>query len=131
MRRARYFWVNRQHPFYREFRKIVIRSVGVEDNLKNLMIKLKGVKLAILYGFFAKGWERKDSDVDILIVGKTDVEDDLLKELAVLEKRVQREINYRLYTEKEYRQRRLAKDAFLEEILSDQKVVLKGDPDAV
>ena len=129
---ARYFQANTKHPLYPEFKKIIAKSAGgIEESLKDLVNGIKEIKAAILYGSFAKGKERKESDIDLLIVGKPEVEDKLLKKLAVLEKQIQREINYKLYSEKEFRKKRKENDLFLEEVLSDQKIILKGNPDAI
>lgn len=128
---ARYFRANTQNPFYPEFKKIVAKSVGVEGSLRDLVEGIKTVKLAILYGSFAKGRERAESDVDLLVVGKPEAENRLLRKLPPLEKKVQREINYKWYSEKEYREKRLKKDPFLEEVFGDRLVILKGDPNAV
>ena len=129
---ARYFQANTKHSLYPEFRKIIAKGAGgIEDSLKNLVKRIKDIKTAILYGSFAKGTERKNSDIDLLIVGKPEVEDKLLKKLPVMEKEIQREINYKLYSEKEFRKKRKEKDPFLEEVLADKNILLKGNPDAV
>ncbi len=128
---VRYFQANSEHSLYPEFKKIIAKSAGVEESLKRLVDKIKGVKVAILYGSFAKGTERKESDIDLLIIGKPEVEDQLLKKLPTLEKQIQREINYKLYSEKEFRKKHKANDPFLEEVFGDKKIILKGNPDAI
>ena len=95
------------------------------------MARIKEIKIAILYGSFAKGKERRDSDIDLLIVGSPRVEDRLMEEIPGLEKQFQREVNFKLYSEAEYREKRAKGDPFLEEVLSDQKIILKGNPDAI
>ena len=125
---ARYFQANTQNVLYPEFKKIVAKTSGVETSLRELVEPMKEIKLAILYGSFAKGKEREDSDIDLLVVGSSPAaEDALVKKLPKLEKRLQREINYKLYTEAEYRKRCKMDDPFLKEILSDKKIILKGN----
>lgn len=128
---ARFFQANTRHPLYPELKKIVEKIAGVEGTLRDLFRGIKGVKMALLYGSFAKGKERKDSDIDLLVVGNPRLEDQLLKQLPKLEKEFQREINYKLYSDKEYREKRAKRDPFLEEVLTDKTIVLKGSPDAV
>jgi len=44
------------------------------DNLENVVSRLKGmktVKAAILFGSYAKGRQRKDSDIDICVISDT------------------------------------------------------------
>jgi len=128
---ARFFQANTQHPLYPELKKIISKTVGAEGILHDLVKKVKEVKLAFIYGSFAKGTERSNSDIDLLIVGKPQVEAKLLKEIPQLEKKLQREINYKLYSEKEYRKKKKGGESFLEEVLSDKKIILKGNPDAI
>lgn len=128
---ARFFQANTRHPLYPEIKRIIAKTAGVEGTLRNLVERLPDVKMAMIYGSFAKGGERKESDVDLLIVGKPRVEGKLIGEIARLEKKLQREINYKLYGEEEYRDKRRRRDPFLEEVLNDRKIVLKGDPHAV
>ncbi len=128
---ARFFQANIKHPLYSELKSVISKTAGVEGTLKNVVAHIKGIKIAILYGSYAKNAQRKESDVDLLVVGKPSVENELLKEISILEKRIQREINYKLYSEREYRNKRLKNDPFLEEVLDDQKIILKGNPYAV
>jgi len=129
--RARFFQTNVKHPLYPELKKIIAKTVGVEGSLREIFSRVKEVKLALLYGSFVKGKERADSDIDLLIVGRPDLEDRLIKEMTRLERKLQREINYKLYSEPEYREKQKKGDPFLEEILSDQIIILKGNPHAL
>lgn len=128
---ARFFQANTQYSLYSELRGIVAKTSGVEGALRRLMEQLKDVRVALIYGSFAKGAERENSDVDLLVIGNPKTETTLIKKLRLLEEKLQREVNYNLYSEKEYRQKRSEDDSFLEEILTDKKIVLKGNPDAV
>jgi len=90
--------------------------------------KIKGVDTALIYGSYAKGALRHDSDVDILIVaGQPEAEDALLKEINSIEQKVKREVNYKIYDKSEFRQKLRNNDPFLEEILSDKYILLKGN----
>lgn len=124
---ARFFQANTQHPIYPELKRIVAKTVGAEGALRELVGKLPEVKIALLYGSFAKGTERQDSDVDLLIVGKPAAEENLLKKISSLEKKLQREINYKFYDEEEFHRKRTKGDPFLDEVFADKKIVLKGD----
>ena len=128
---ARYFQADTKNPLYHELKKIVSKTVGVEASLQKLVHTMRDVKIAVLYGSFAKSSERADSDIDLLIVGKPEVEDQLLKKVSQLEKKIRREINYKLYSEPEYRRTLQRKDPFLQEVLRDKKIVLKGNPGAL
>lgn len=129
---ARYFRANTKHPLYPEFKKIIAKSAGgIEEGLRKLVDGIKEIKTALLYGSFAKGKEHGESDIDLVLVGQPGIEDKLLEKLPGLEKKIQREINYKLYSEEEFRRKRKGNDPFLKEILSDRNIILKGKPDVI
>jgi predicted nucleotidyltransferase len=69
------------------------------------------------------------SDIDLLlVVENSKIEDSLLNKFAEIEKKLQREINYRIYLLKEYLQKKKLHDPFLDEILHDDYILLKGEP---
>lgn len=123
---ARYFKVNKDYPLYKELKSIVFKTVGIKGSIKNILESIGNVKLAFIYGSYAKAKENSLSDVDLVIVGKLD-EDKLIKELDKLEEKLQREINYKLYTLKEIKENIREKEPFVLEILRDKKVMLIGD----
>lgn len=123
----RLFKINEQHPLYKEIKSVVRKTVGVEAELKGLVNNIEGIELALIYGSYAKDSMRPDSDIDVmLVVRDSKAEDKLVAELSRLEKTLGREINYKLYDENDFKQRRKSKDPFLTEVLSDKHIILKG-----
>ncbi len=123
----RLFKINDQHPLYKEIKSFVRKTVGVEAQLKKILNNIEGIQKALIYGSYAKGGMRLDSDVDVLVVvSNNKAEDKLVNKLTQLEKTLGREINYKLYNEKDFKQRRKDKDPFLAEVLSDKYLLLKG-----
>jgi predicted nucleotidyltransferase len=124
----RLFRINRGHPFFPEIRKIAEKSLGAESLLGSLVNKISGVTLAFIYGSYVEDRMRPDSDIDLLIVCENDAaEESLLDGLPAVERKLQREVNYKLYRPDEFRRRRQSGDPFLNEVLSGRHVVLKGD----
>jgi predicted nucleotidyltransferase len=70
---------------------------------------------------------RTDSDIDLAVVGKAAAEAKLLRQLKKVERAIDREVNFKLYTKREFVERRKKGDPFLAEILSDKYILLKGD----
>ncbi|MBN1570539.1 MAG: nucleotidyltransferase domain-containing protein [Acidobacteria bacterium] len=123
----RLFRVNTQHPLLNEMRALIRKSVGAETLLKTVVNDIPEIKIALIYGSYAKDSMRSDSDIDLIVVTEDlRIEDALVKELARLEKSLQRDVNYKIYDQKNFHQRRKKKDPFLTEVLSDKHVVLKG-----
>ncbi len=123
----RLFKINEQHPLYKEIKSFVRKTIGVEAHLKKVLNRIEGVKIALIYGSYAKDSMRPDSDVDVLVVvSNNKAEDNLVSELSQVEKLLGREINYKLYNEKDFKHRRKDKDPFLAEVLMDKYIMLKG-----
>ena len=123
----RLFKINEQHPLYKEIKSFVRKTVGVEAQLKEILVGIEGIEKALIYGSYAKDSMRPDSDVDVLVVvNKTQAEDNLVSGLSRVEKNIGREINYKLYTENDFRQKQNGKDPFLAEVLTDKYIILKG-----
>ena len=123
----RLFRINTDYPLFPEIRKIVEKTVGVEGLLRRMVEGMDKVEKAFIYGSYAKDSMRADSDIDLAVVGDGGIESELIRELKKIEELVDREINYRLYSRKEFAEKTTAKDAFLLEILSDEIIILKGD----
>ncbi len=125
---ARYFRANKNYPLYEELKSIVFKTVGVVGGMRDLLQEIGGVRLAFIYGSYAKEKEDILSDIDLFIVGNVD-EDKLIRELDRLEGLLRREVNYKLYSMREFRRDLKEKEPFLKEVLHDKKIFLIGDED--
>lgn len=76
----------------------------------------------------ARGSERPESDVDLLIVG-TVQQIDLLPVLRKLESRFRREVNATLFSPEEFQPKRAQKDHFISSVLRETIIPLKGTLD--
>jgi predicted nucleotidyltransferase len=122
----RLFRINDRHPLFREVKSIVQKTSGVEGSLRTLVNWIPDVNVALIYGSYAKDSMRPDSDIDLLVVcGAARSEDILLKKIAVLERGLHREINYKFYLAEEFRKCHSV-DPFLREVLNGKYILLKG-----
>ena len=122
----KFFSLNRRYPLYKELKSIIFKTAGVVGSVRQVLEKVGNVKLAFVYGSFARAKENYLSDIDMVIVGRPD-EDELIKHLDRLEERLQREINYRLYTPGELQKESKEKEPFVLEILRGRKVMVIGN----
>ena len=116
----------KDYPLYKELKSIVFKTVGVLKGIKDILEEIGNVKFAFIYGSYAKARETYLSDIDLTIIGNPD-EDRLIKELDRLEGKLQREINYKLYTLKEFKKEVKENEPFVLEILREKKVMVIGD----
>ena len=123
---ARYFKVNKNYPLLKELKSIVFKTVGIIGTLKDALNGIEHIKFAFIYGSYAKAKENYLSDIDLAIIGKPN-EDILLKKFDKLEEKLQREINYKLYTLNIFKTNIKEKEPFILEILQDRKIMIIGE----
>ncbi|MBI2118925.1 MAG: nucleotidyltransferase domain-containing protein [Elusimicrobia bacterium] len=115
--------INQNHPLYAEYRKIVLSTVGFEDQLKTILKTRKDIQEAYLYGSYPQNAMDSSSDIDLLIVSKGSAIS-LQKSLSPLQKEIQREINVINMDEQEFKRRIQKKDSFLSQVLKQKHIKL-------
>jgi predicted nucleotidyltransferase len=119
-----YYQVNKQTPLYREFSAIIQKTIGIEAKLKSSLQGFKGISYAFIFGSYAKREFKPESDIDVVIIGMIG-EDSLIKVFKDVERAIGREINYHIYTEKEFKNK-LRTDSFIKNIIKNH-IIIKGD----
>jgi len=117
-------------PIYEELKNIFLKTEGLGEVIKENLSGLGEVKLAFIYGSFARGEEQLKSDIDLMIVGGVD-EKKLIPLVRKLEGRLSREINYTLFSPTEFESRVKKKDPFISNVLREKKIQLVGEPSEV
>ena len=120
-----YYHINKDYPLFSELKSIVFKTIGAQGLLTEALRKIKGVEDAFIYGSYAKGNEEAGSDIDLCIIGTIN-EDILLRRINEIEKSIKREINYTLYTKKEFMEKKRKKDSFISDLISNPKIMLIG-----
>lgn len=118
------FQINRNSPIFTELKSIFMKTEYFGELAKKSLKKLK-IDFAFIFGSFAKGIERKESDIDLFVVGDAN-ENDLLQIIQKIEKRTGREINYILW-KKTVLMKRAKKHHLLNEIARNSIIMLIGD----
>jgi len=121
----KYFSLNKDYPIFKELKSIVFKTIGVKGGVKDILEKIADIKFAFIYGSYAKAKENYISDIDLVVIGNP-IEDELIKKLDKLEEKLQREINYKLYTLQEFKKEIKQNEPFILEILLNKKIMLIG-----
>ena len=119
--KERYFFLNSKYPFLKEYKKIILKGFGFEKILKEKLSKLKGIDSVYVFGSYAENKLSLESDIDILIIGSTDMIE-LQKSLVEIQKSTCREINSIELTKKEFAKRKKEKDELLTDIFSKKHI---------
>jgi len=123
---SRFFKLNQKHHLYNEYKSIFLKTVGVVGKLKERLSGLKNIKLAFVFGSFARNKEDYYSDVDLMIIGKPD-ENKLVTIVSKIETEISREINYSIFSANDFKKGIHEKEVFLEEIIDKPKIFIISD----
>lgn len=132
VRRARegnqvYFQARSEQPLFGPIREIVRQTIGAPMSIGRSLAGLAGVERAVIFGSYAHGPLRADSDVDLLIIGTPD-RDDLTERLEAAGREIGRPINEVVMTARELEARRARGDRFVESIDSQPSIPIIPPP---
>jgi len=123
-----YYQANTNNPLYPEIRNLVFKTSGLVDLLKRAFSSETKIKVAFVFGSFARNEEKAASDVDLMVIGDIGLRK-LTALLMDVSEKFGREINpYRL-TENEFIKRKKEKDHFLQQVLKSPKILITGTED--
>ena len=123
---AKPYTLNQQFPLLRGLRSMCLYATGVVAVLRELFADAEGVEVAAIFGSLARGDDRPDSDVDVLVVGEIDGGE--LAEIAwEARDRTGRLVNTVHYSREEFNQRRSEEKGFVKRMLNGSLIVIKGD----
>jgi len=123
----KHYQANAAAPIYAELCSLVRKTVGIADPIKRALEPvLESMDLALVYGSVAKGVATAGSDVDLLLVSDTLTLEEVFRLLASLEQELARKVNPTLYSQEEFARRLRDRNPFLQRILSQDVLLLKG-----
>jgi len=123
----KYYYVNEKNPVYAELRGLVIKTIGLIDILQQEFKAISSkIKLAFIYGSFAREKANLKSDIDLMVIGKVSF-GEVTAILARAEKKLDREINPVVMDEKEMKERIKNNDHFLTRVWEEPKIWLLGN----
>ena len=123
---ARFFKVNKKYLLFKELKNIVFKTVGIKGSVEKALEEVSKIRFAFIYGSYAKAKENCFSDVDLVIIG-TPNEDELIKKFDKMEEKLQREMNFKLYSLSAFKKDVQEEEPFVLEILHDKKIMIIGD----
>ena len=113
-------------PIYDELTSIILKTEGIAKILKDNLSLMGDIKIAFIYGSFARKEAMAESDIDVFIIGNVD-EDMLIVAVREIEKKLSRDVNYILFIPEEFEERLKNKDPFVSNVMREPKIVFIGD----
>jgi len=126
----KYYRLNSHFPIHEELRRIILKTSGLGQALREALDHMAAVEWAFIYGSVAAGNEDILSDIDLMLVSEVDLMK-LSDVVAHLEEQLGREINYMVLPSADLAQRAADGDPFIQNVLAGPKVMLIGDEDAL
>ena len=121
-----YYQVNRAVPVFEELRGIVQKTAGIPDLLRVALLPLSdSIQQAFLYGSTARGTERTESDIDLMVIGDVSFFN-VVSAVSPLQETLGREINPTVFMTDEFEKRLAARDPFLSQVMQDERVDVIG-----
>lgn len=123
---VKHYRLNPAFPIYEELKRIVLKTTGLGQVLREDLGRLGTVEWAFVYGSVAAGDEDLLSDVDLMLVGEVDLMA-LSEVIARLEDQLGRAINYVVLSGPELAQRLAEDDPFMANVMAGPKIMLIGE----
>ncbi len=126
--RRSYIKANEESPIFTELRGLVEKTSGIVPMLRASVKRVKGLKIAFIYGSLARSEEAAESDVDVMVLGNVSTME-LSPKLRAVEVAVGRQINPTVFSLDEFAKKVSAKNHFLRTVLRNKKIMLVGTED--
>jgi len=118
--------LNPECPIHEELRAIVRKTVGLAGVLREALEPLTDrIDLAYVYGSFAKGEVRTDSDVDLMLVGAVSLRE-VSSAIRMAGRTLRRVINPTSYTADEYAAELRVNDSFIDRVHNGPRIDVIG-----
>lgn len=128
--KVKYYTADPDFPLYPELQRIILKTTGVGDVLRQGLSNVEGVEWAFVYGSAAAGKEDRFSDIDIMAIGTVNLAA-LSEVVSRLENDLARPVNYVILSLPELAERLGRNDPFWHNAMTGPKVFLAGNENAL
>jgi DNA-binding transcriptional ArsR family regulator len=93
------FRANTQHPLFGEIHNILLKSVGLDQVVEKVIMRLGDLNRVYLTGSFSKGLDSQV--IDLIFIGNVEM-NYLVQLITKVEELIHRKVRYLVYTEQEF-----------------------------
>ena len=123
-----YYQANKNHPLYNDIHSLVIKTVGLVDIIRSTLGQSPDIHVAFVFGSVARHDVKSESDVDLMVIGKTGLRK-VTGMLAGVSDQIGREINLHVLREDEFKKRKSNREHFITQVIRGPKIFLIGSSD--
>jgi predicted nucleotidyltransferase len=132
MGKQKYYQANPESPLFSELRGIVEKTVGLAEPLRAALMPLSTkIHAAFVFGSIAKREDSASSDIDLMVLSDALSYGDLFAAMEETSQRLGRSVNPTILTSKELAKKLKSDNAFVTRVLSQPKIWLMGDENAI
>jgi predicted nucleotidyltransferase len=120
--RQKHYQANAESPLFAEIRSIVVKTVGLVEPLRSALAPLASrIRAAFVFGSIAKGTDRSQSDIDLMVVSDSLTYGEVFSALEEVAGTLGRQVNPTVYTSAEFSKRVKGKNAFITKVLQQPR----------
>ncbi len=126
----KYYQANSDAPIFEEMVGLVRKTVGLVGPLREALEPLAGrVQAAFVYGSVARGKDRADSDIDLMVIAEELDYPTLFEAVQAAEQRLGRTVNPNLMKPSEWKRKRAQPDGFAARLQNRPHLFVIGSED--
>ena len=126
----KHYRANRQSPIFEELHRLVLKTIGLREPLKDSLAPYADrIKIAFVYGSVAKGLDRAQSDIDLMVIGEDLDYSDLYVGLQKAETLLRRQVNPNFVSPQGWQRKLSQKNPFITKINAEPKIFVFGSND--
>ena len=130
--KQKHYQANAGSPVFEELRALVLKTSGMADVLRTALAPVsQSIRAAFVYGSIAKGEDTAASDIDLMVVSDRLTYSNLFAALEGASAQLGRKVAPTIYSRKELSKRVSRDNAFVTRVLSQPKLWLIGDENAL
>lgn len=127
-----YYQANQASPVFPELLGLVRKTFGIADVIRAALMPVEDeVHFAFVYGSLAKSSDTASSDIDLMLVSDSLAYADVMDVLHPLEKALTRPVHPTLYSTDEFRNKLSSGSSFVQRVLEQPKLWVKGSDDDI
>ena len=122
--------LNPTSPFIYELKSMILKDSDELKLIAKVLGAINNIDFAVITEAYIKKKYSCDSDLDLLIVGKPDI-NKLTKEMNSVEKEISRELKMAVLTKEDFEFRKKRREKLILDVIEKDKIVLLGSPNNI